>query len=90
MSETFNLAVVSPRINLFDYYAANLTCQSHMNSFFFFLVHCKSQCSCLTVKNFAHVFLYFAKKKKKRENINIILMHDPEHEKNTVEVGHKS
>lgn len=83
MSETFNVAIVSPRINFFDYYVANLTCQSHINSSFF--VHCKFQCSYLTVENFAHVFLYFAKKKK-RKNINIILMHDPEHEKSRVEV----
>ena len=67
MSETFNLAVVSPRINLFDYYAANLTCQSHINSSFFFLVHGKSQCSCLTVENFAYVFLYLAPPKKREK-----------------------
>lgn len=87
MSETFNIPIVSPRINLFDYYVANLTCQSHISSSFF-CVHCKSQCSCLTIENFAHVFLYFAPPKKGK-NINIILMHDPEHEKSRVEVGPK-
>lgn len=66
MSETFNVPIVSPRINLFDYYVANLTCQSHISSSFF-CVHCKSQYSCLTIEHFAHVFLYFAQKKKKEK-----------------------
>lgn len=89
MSETFNLAVVSPRINLFDYYAANLTCQSHMNSFFFFFGALQVSVFLLDLKILPMCF-FILPKKKKRENINIILMHDPEHEKNTVEVGHKS
>lgn len=82
MSETFNVAIVSPRINFFDYYVANLTYQSHINSSFFcplqvsmFLLDCWKFCPCVSL---------FCQ--KKRKNINIILMHDPEHEKSRVEV----